>query len=148
MPAFPAIRTLADVEAIERTPLAERLDAESTYEVLRRAAREHGDRPALRFLAKGTPDEEALVVTYAELLRRVAAVPGIPVRNVPASELNTPCVSCMAAARPGPLMHSIANRGRCSSPSAIRARTTTVRCGPAPISSPVRSSHWTRAPAN
>jgi fatty-acyl-CoA synthase len=71
MPAFPVIRTLADVEAIERTPLAERLDAESTYEVLRRAAREHGDRPALRFLAKGTPDEEALVVTYAELLRRV-----------------------------------------------------------------------------
>lgn len=30
MPAFPAVRTLADVEAIERTPLAERLDAEST----------------------------------------------------------------------------------------------------------------------
>ena len=35
MPAFPAVRTLADVEAIERTPRAERLDAESTYEVLR-----------------------------------------------------------------------------------------------------------------
>jgi fatty-acyl-CoA synthase len=66
MPAFPAVRTLADVEAIERTPLAERLDAESTYEVLRRAAREHGDRPALRFLAKGTPDEDAVVVTYTE----------------------------------------------------------------------------------
>lgn len=48
MPAFPAVRTLADVEPIERTPLAERLDAESTYEVLRQAAREHGDRPALR----------------------------------------------------------------------------------------------------
>lgn len=71
MPALPAVRTLADVEAIERTPLAERLDVESTYEVLRRAAREHGDRPALRFLAKGTPDEDAVVVTYTELLRRV-----------------------------------------------------------------------------
>ncbi|HVP29378.1 MAG TPA: acyl-CoA synthetase [Myxococcota bacterium] len=69
--AFPAVRTLADVEAIERTPLAERLDADSTYEVLRRAAREHGARPALRFLAKGTPDEDAVVVTYTELLRRV-----------------------------------------------------------------------------
>jgi fatty-acyl-CoA synthase len=63
MPAFPAIRTLADVEAIERTPLAERLAAESTYEVLRRAAPEHGDRPALRFLAYGTPDEDAVMVT-------------------------------------------------------------------------------------
>jgi fatty-acyl-CoA synthase len=62
---------MADVEAIERTPLAERLDAESTYEVLRRAAREHGERPALRFLAKGTADEDAVVVTYSELLRRV-----------------------------------------------------------------------------
>jgi hypothetical protein len=29
MPAFPAVRTLADVEAIERTPLAERLGAET-----------------------------------------------------------------------------------------------------------------------
>jgi hypothetical protein len=37
MPAFPAVRTLADVEAIERTPLAERLDAKSSYEVLHRA---------------------------------------------------------------------------------------------------------------
>lgn len=71
MPAFPAVRTLADVEAIERTPLAERLDAESTYEVLRRSAREHGDRPALRFLAKGTPDEDPVVLTYTDLLRRV-----------------------------------------------------------------------------
>jgi fatty-acyl-CoA synthase len=71
MHAFPAVRTLADVEAIERTPLGERLDADSTYEVLRRAARNYGDRPALRFLAKGTPDEDAVVVTYAELLRRV-----------------------------------------------------------------------------
>jgi fatty-acyl-CoA synthase len=63
MPAFPAIRTLADVEAIERTPLAERLDAASTYEVLRRAAREHGHRPAFRFLAYGIPDEDAVMVT-------------------------------------------------------------------------------------
>ena len=70
MHAFPAVRTLADVEAIERTPLGKRLDADSTYEVLRRAARNYGDRPALRFLAKGTPDEDAVVVTYAELLRR------------------------------------------------------------------------------
>ena len=29
MPAFPAVRTLVDVEAIERTPLAERLGAET-----------------------------------------------------------------------------------------------------------------------
>jgi fatty-acyl-CoA synthase len=50
--------------------LAERLDAESTYEVLRRAAREHGTAPR-PLPGEGTPDEDAVVVTYTELLRRV-----------------------------------------------------------------------------
>jgi hypothetical protein len=55
MPAFPVVRTLADVEEIERTPLSQRLVADSTYEVLCRAAREHGDSPALRFVATAAP---------------------------------------------------------------------------------------------
>jgi mono/diheme cytochrome c family protein len=61
---------------------------------------------------------------------------------------NDPAPHCTAAARPGPLMRSIANRERCSSRSAIPARTTIVRLGPVRISLPVRLSRWTRAPAN
>jgi fatty-acyl-CoA synthase len=65
------IASLADTARIERVPLAERPMAQSTFDLLRQAATEHGDRPALVFVPKGTAAEPPFVYTYDQLLRRV-----------------------------------------------------------------------------
>ena len=61
----------ADVARIERTALAERRLAQSTYDLLRQAAAEHGDREALVFAPKGSADEPPFVYSYDALLHRV-----------------------------------------------------------------------------
>lgn len=68
---FPPIATLADIEAIETVPLAERLDVDTTYALLSRAAEAHADLPAITFLLKGTPDETPTVWRYRDLMARV-----------------------------------------------------------------------------
>ena len=65
------IATVADVGRIERTPLADRRLAPSTYELLRRAAAQHAERAALVFVPKGSADESPFVYSYDALLRRV-----------------------------------------------------------------------------
>jgi fatty-acyl-CoA synthase len=63
--------TLADVEAAERIPLAERGLPASTYEMLARAASEHAGRTALRFFASAAAYDRPADLTYAELLEAV-----------------------------------------------------------------------------
>ena len=65
------IRTLADVEAVERIPLAERDLPASTYDLLRRTAEQHPNRPALSFFLQGTAYDRAVTFSYRELLARV-----------------------------------------------------------------------------
>ncbi len=48
-----AVRTLADIVELERTPLGERGLPPSTFAMLRASAERFGDKVALRHLAQG-----------------------------------------------------------------------------------------------
>ncbi|PXF29068.1 AMP-binding protein [Pokkaliibacter plantistimulans] len=66
------IRTLADIEHLEATPLSQRLQGlESTYDVFRRAAQRWPEQIALHFLPQGLADEAAVTFTYAELFAQI-----------------------------------------------------------------------------
>lgn len=68
------IRTLADIEEIERVPLAERQLPQSTYTMIRQSAQTFPDRPALAFFPDGEHYREALQVTYHQLLGKIHQV--------------------------------------------------------------------------
>jgi fatty-acyl-CoA synthase len=72
--AMGQIRTLADIEAIERVPLAERQLPESTYAMIRQSALTFPDRPALIFFPDGEHYQASLQVTYRQLLGRIHQV--------------------------------------------------------------------------
>jgi fatty-acyl-CoA synthase len=65
--AFP-IRSLADVERLERTPLAQALPVRSTYEIFRNSAAAFGDKTAITFLRSGRVEDEPLRWSYRQLL--------------------------------------------------------------------------------
>jgi fatty-acyl-CoA synthase len=65
------IAKVADVERIELKALTEQYQTENTYDLLRQAAAQHGEREALVFVPKGTADEPPFVYSYAALFRRV-----------------------------------------------------------------------------
>ena len=62
------VRSLADVQRIEATPLAEALTVGSTYELFCNSARTFGDKTALTFLKSADPDEAPVRWSFAELL--------------------------------------------------------------------------------
>ncbi|HXT09014.1 MAG TPA: acyl-CoA synthetase [Roseiarcus sp.] len=66
-----AVRTLADIAELERTPLAERGLPPSTFAMLSASAERFGDKIAIRHLSDGLPDEPTRDVSYRQLLRRV-----------------------------------------------------------------------------
>jgi len=66
-----AVRTLADIAALERTPLDERGLPRSTFAMLRASAERFGDKIAFRHLTQGLPEEPTRDQTYRELFRRV-----------------------------------------------------------------------------
>jgi len=68
------IRTLADIEEIERVPLAERHLPSSTYVMIRQSALTSPDHPALVFFPDGEHYRESLQVTYRQLLGRIHQV--------------------------------------------------------------------------
>lgn len=68
---WPDLTTPADLPRIERIPLADRGLPHSTFDSLRRSAREHPERLALRVLANGELWRTPHDVTYADLLDRV-----------------------------------------------------------------------------
>jgi fatty-acyl-CoA synthase len=70
--AAPAwFRSLADIEALERTPYDEAIPARTTYGLIARAAQALPERTAFTFLASGELDTAIERVSYAQLLANV-----------------------------------------------------------------------------
>ena len=65
------LRSLADIEALERRPYAETIPARSTYGLIAGAAERFGDRNAFVFLPDGELATGPVRVTYAELLANI-----------------------------------------------------------------------------
>ncbi|WP_205342434.1 acyl-CoA synthetase [Denitrificimonas caeni] len=65
------IRSLADIQTIERTPLAQRDLPKSTYELIGRSAQRAPDATALTFLLQGSDDEQPFTLSYAELFAKI-----------------------------------------------------------------------------
>lgn len=68
---MPGIATLADVEAIEATPLAERNLPASTYEGILRSAEARPDQLALLFFLRAAQYKKAVRYTYREFIGRI-----------------------------------------------------------------------------
>jgi fatty-acyl-CoA synthase len=64
------VRTLADIEALERVPLGEQVRQHNVLELLQEAARNHGRGVAIRYLAGTGPEAEVQDVNFLQLLRR------------------------------------------------------------------------------
>ena len=92
-----ALATLADIVALERTPLAERSLPRSTFAMLRGSAERHPDRPAIRFIEKGAPDEPARDLTYRDLFAQVTRAANL-FRRLGATPQN--CVSLLLPLMP------------------------------------------------
>lgn len=65
------IATLADVDAIERTPWQELLTARSTYALIRQGASLNPDAPAIYFIPDGDHYDQPEIMTYRALLRGI-----------------------------------------------------------------------------
>jgi len=65
------VRSLADIEAFERTPLKERQLPASTYEAIRQSALQYPDSTALIFFLQGTAYERAVHYSYREFLAKL-----------------------------------------------------------------------------
>lgn len=66
-----AVRSLADVEAIERQPMAGLITAATVYDIFRNTAREQGQGRALSFLPRADSVDDAIHLSYAELLGKI-----------------------------------------------------------------------------
>src|SRR5262249_9869829 len=67
-----SIRNLGDIEAIEREMAwAQRVQANSAYELIGQVARRMPDKPAIQYLPNGLADEPASTTSYAQLFRRM-----------------------------------------------------------------------------
>jgi fatty-acyl-CoA synthase len=64
-------RSLADIEALERTPYDEAIPARTTYGLIARAAARFAQRTAFAYLAEGELDTSVARVTYAQLLANI-----------------------------------------------------------------------------
>ena len=67
----PPIRTIKDIEALEREPLESRLLSWDVNDWIRRGLDLAPAKVALRYIEDGNPDSPQTVVTYAELKRQV-----------------------------------------------------------------------------
>jgi fatty-acyl-CoA synthase len=65
------IRTHADIVALEKLPVTERIRQKNVFEIVRDSGAEHADRIAFRSLSGTTPNDPVRDVTYAEMLKRV-----------------------------------------------------------------------------
>lgn len=66
-----AIRCLADIEAIEQTPLDALIEPQSTHALFEASARSHGAGVALTFLKTADDDADIERYTYAQLLGKI-----------------------------------------------------------------------------
>lgn len=66
------IKSVKDIEALEKVPLDRRLEGCCTsYDVIQRAAETFPDKPAITFLPEGNADEQPVEISYEMLFRRV-----------------------------------------------------------------------------
>ena len=65
------IRTLADVEAMEATPLANRNLPNNIHEFFMRSAQNYGDKDALRFFLQATAYQQTVRYSYRDLLAKI-----------------------------------------------------------------------------
>jgi fatty-acyl-CoA synthase len=65
------IASLRDIEVIERTPLAARGLPASTYDLLRDAATQYGESPALTFLVQGETADSPVRLSFRALFARI-----------------------------------------------------------------------------
>jgi fatty-acyl-CoA synthase len=65
------VRNLADIEAIERVPLSERIKASSTYELLQQGAAIDPEAVAIHFIRDGERFDRPLSVTYREFTKKI-----------------------------------------------------------------------------
>jgi fatty-acyl-CoA synthase len=66
-----AFRSLADIEALERTPYAQSIPARTTYGLIAHAALRFGEGDAFRYLKSGDLAEPAQRVSYTTLLAQI-----------------------------------------------------------------------------
>jgi fatty-acyl-CoA synthase len=66
-----AIRSLADIEALERTPYAQTIPARTTHGLIEHAVRRFGQRDAFVFLPSGDLQAPPRRVSYSELLAQI-----------------------------------------------------------------------------
>ncbi len=71
MQSFPEIRSLADIEDIERQPYEMFVPANSVYDLIRWAAEQYGEKNALVYLPEGHADVVADVISYRDLFQKV-----------------------------------------------------------------------------
>ncbi len=65
------IATLADIEEIEKVPIGERIEASSTYEVLKRGASINPNAVAISLLLTGDSYDSPIEVTYGDFWKRI-----------------------------------------------------------------------------
>ncbi len=68
------IRSMADIEFIEQTPLQALIQVPSTHALFEISARDNGQSPAITFLKTGAADSELYRYSYADLLRKINQV--------------------------------------------------------------------------
>jgi fatty-acyl-CoA synthase len=62
------VRTPADLERVEATPLEERVPCRTTYELIAAVADAQPERPAIHWLPAGAPSSADRVVSYGEFI--------------------------------------------------------------------------------
>ena len=65
------IRNLADIEAIEKVPLHERVTEKSTYELISKGAAINPDATAMSFILDGERFQEPIRVTYGQFMAKI-----------------------------------------------------------------------------
>jgi fatty-acyl-CoA synthase len=65
------VRSIADVQMLERQPLEQILTVRSTYEIFRNSAHAFGDKTALTFLTSGNPADAPIRWSYRQVLQGI-----------------------------------------------------------------------------
>ncbi len=71
METFFTIRNLADIEEVEKVPLAERVKEKSTYELIEKGADINPDAIAISFLRDGNTYNKPQQITYKEFMAKI-----------------------------------------------------------------------------
>jgi fatty-acyl-CoA synthase len=66
-----AVTTIADVQALERSPYDELVPARNLYQLFEATARLHPERPALTVMPSGDPEESAVTLSHKGLLEEI-----------------------------------------------------------------------------